>query len=650
MSLATAPRPGALGNWPSNVPGAYGMGSAPAPPGAGQITSGLSDDADYNKRVIEAAKLLGPPPDTSDLDLRGHFPREITLLPDLWAGPGGRMRSNTRLTEAVIFFMDQSVSELISAVAPVVVFRGNPVVQMSVLYFHRAKVEPYMHLGVPKLVSYTWDQWDTSIERVGLGGEFDEEMLGTEKGTSIVLNTIKQIQIAILDYVAIDLIHALLAAVPQPANFYEAHNLPVRNEQAMSLFRPELDMWGCIQCKDYGLAKLATYATNRIRLAQGDEPDIVIMPQEIATYMRFSRPELTRFIEAGDRGVARREGSEKNVLTSQLAGLRIMPSPLIPDSRGGAPRDPLAHIRQIGEFYLMDADWHSHVDFKSKPNAAELSKAARTIYLHDNVSDAMKPITIDALNKFFKDKKTLKNVTEFLKDHKDFHVLLLRPNMVYQMGCFIFLKGGGSTAESHIGFGDARWGRDATRKKALLHYTTYAGAVVKKPQNVFIANNVDTKQYLRGGGVKLGKDIFPVLVKKDADPNELDRIRDEPFLGITDDTWNGILAEPERNTIPDVKEWAAAYGFRKNETHGPDEGVMYNRYKGWQQFNARVFRGGCRYAQVDVEGRIVNPMGNRVLGQGHWGKWVKDGIGASRMGQGDTPYVRGDPDLPQITF
>lgn len=719
--IMNAQRPGAMGNFPQHVPGAWGAGAESLPHGSASLTSGISPDAQYNQRVLEAAALLGPPPRLAETDPRARFPREIMLLPELWSGPDGTMVSNPYLTESVLFFEDEQMIEIIRRMAPPVVFLGNPTIRMKALYFNRAKVDMYTHTGVPRLVSRTFDQWDAAIPRVGLGGEFDEEMLGTKAGSQIIRDTIKQIQIAILDHCGVDCIMALLHARVQPMHFYGAHELPLPAALVYDHMQPELNHWGATTKNEFGIAKLCTFAKNQIKQQQGAEPDTVIMPPDVADYMRFSRPELTNYDRQGSKGTDRQERGGSAVLSPQLGGLSLLAAPLNPGLDQSPPQDLLLHLRMIGEMWLMDPDWHNHVpkvqvrpvhvpapialaddrgnqaevnarqaqiDEANAANAAmeqqlEREKAARTIYIHNADSDTMRPIHLQDVRNYFQSadwrarsdaaaaaleqvgldgaarlpahlQGCPQAISDFCNedgDHmaawRDFAVWLVKPSQLFATSVFIFAKSGGDTAKTHVGYGDARWGRDATRKKAIIHYTTYAGCVVQKPQNVWIANSARIEKYLMGGGNTLGRDIFPILVPTEAASarynyaaDDLAKVRDRPVLGITTDAFTEVVSTDDENEfrISTIQYWQAAYGFRRNV----EGGMLANNYKQHQEFNARVFQGHCEYAEVNENGLITRPRGNHILGKGHKGPWTYDGFMAALTGKGPTPYVQ-DP-------
>ena len=731
-------RVGAFGQFPQNIPGAWGAGAGPLPPGSSLITSGISDDPVYNQKVLEASSLLGPPQSTQDRDMRSNFPREIMLLPELWAGPNGQPLSNYYLTESVMFFEDEQMRGIISRMAPAAVFVGNPTIQMKVLYFNRAKVDQYTHTGTPRLVTRTLDQWNAAIPRVGLGAEFDEEMVGTKAGSQIIRDSIKQIQIAILDHCGIDVLLALLNARVQPTNFYTAQQLPVPSALAFDAMEPELEQWSCLTKTEFGLAKLCTTAQYQIKMQQGAAPDTVIMPPEVADYLRYSRPELTDYNRQGSKGPDRQEAGANAVMQPQLGGLTVLSAPLIPGIDQGPPQDALIHLRMIGEMYFMDFDWNSHVNWgvqlplvvfdqaaaagvgevTNHANRAAIhtpddipalvaavgaaaigdrpaaqaaldaararrraidediakQKAARTIYIHDNQSDTMQPVTIADIQAYLTGRIAAGGVWaahnpavhmaeifahsaapqaggQHLDPYgwMDYGVLLVRPNMLYATSVFIFAKSGRETAETYIGFGDARWGRDATRKKALIHYTTYAGCVVKRPQNVWVANCVQIKKYLMGGGVQLGVDLFPILIPKPgaygydnnppagggAPPGQMDLMyaRHRQFLGLRVDAFDGIFSNPRDFVLSRTALWQDLFTFRKHL-----DGMLMANYTQHQEFNCRVFRGPCEYALFKGN-QLDNPRGNHILGKGHWGPWAYDGVGAARLGKGPKPYV-----------
>lgn len=726
--------PQAFGNFPVNQLGAYGAGQPYMPPGSNLQTSGFTKDADFNRRVEEAAKLLGPPPDLSDKDPRSRFPRELVLLPERWAGPDGSMQSNKYLTESVIFFHDDAMREIVSVLAPPVLFLGNPTMKMKQLTFNRAKVDKYTHTGVPRLVTFQWDTWDAAIPRIGLGAEFDEELIGLPEGTELIKNSIKQIQYAVIDHCGTEATYAFIHAHPQPQNFYEAQNLPVPREMAYQNMQPELEHWGIMQKTEFAVAKLATYAKKQIARQQGSAPDIVVTPSEVADYHRFSRPELTNYMRQGEKGPARQEQGGNAVMQPQLGGIRMIGAPLIPNE-DMVPRDPLVWPRMIGEKFLMDANVNPHVirqnatqvEAEANRQAADALrqtpeyqlamrrlKVARTVYIHDNPSDTMKPITIAAIQGYFRRvigavganpipedlparlveafalllpnqaqradnvaraaqqpaqaalplpnpplpaavEEALVMIQSFvadgnnIEDWDDYHVLLVRPYMLYRMAMFIFAKAGGETAETHIGYGDARWGHDATRKKAILHYTTYSGCVIKRPQNIWVANCVHAQGHLGGGGIRLGVDLFPILVPRGEfvqgyQQRDCDLISAEPFMGITADAFSGIIDDANAFVLSNVAVWQTFYEFRRN----PD-GVMHNVYRGMQQFNARVFTAHMEFARVNEDGAVVAPRGQHVIGRGHWGPWSYDGVAMAREGKGHTPYVC-DPYASRVQF
>ena len=766
--------PGELGDHPAQSPGAYGAGSGTYHTGGNLMTSGISNDPVFNRKLLEAEQLLGPLPKMEETDPRSRFPRELTLLSDLWSGPGGMPRSNKYLAAAVIYFHDETMADLIRIMAPPVLFEGNPTMKMKYLYFNRAKVDQYTHTGTPRLVTYTWDTWDVAIQRHGLGAEFDEEAIGTPEGTELIRQSIKQIQYAILDFCGIDLINALLYCKPQPANFYEAHRLPLPTVMAMRAFEPELAHWGIMQKTEHGLAKLVSFARRQIELQQGEAPNAVIMPRGVADFMRFSRPELTDYIRKGPLGPARQEASGAAVMAPSLAGLTVIAAPLVPDVNNELPaRDPLRQPRMIGEFWPMAANVADHLgqpwsrlvvrngapytdslrprapgkpageeedsesgdsggssglsapsaaselklavpkraaaydeDDDEDPEAtqqaleraavylkdintpsvcpygdkAAVKKTARSIWIHDNDSDNMVEMSIEKIQNFFKmakelaehkeltgdpryadvppgltaalsDKNVMKHIVfrttveEFINDSvagwDDYHVLLVRPHMLYAMSCFIFAKSGGATADTHVGYGDARWGRDATRKKALIHYTTYAGAVVKKPQNVWIAHAVHADEYLDGGGVRLGVDIFPILIPRDRSDIDEAIVHRKAFFGLTEDAFTGVLDDSSELLLTTCRFWSDVYGFRRNAS-----GILHTDFRNMQEHNARVFRAPFEYARVTVP-EMMDPRGNHSLGKGHWGPFAYDGVGAARLGRGPTPYVR-DPYCAQV--
>jgi hypothetical protein len=590
----------------------------------------------YDVRFTEAQAMLGPPPKLMPGDPRGEVPREIDMLPTIWAD--SRLE---KVSEEIVLFRDTKLLAILDRVAPIRLFRGNPTFKHRQLMFHQARPDTYTHTGVPRMVYHSFKEWDTAIDRRGLGLEMEAEYFGTPDGTRTFQLSVQQIQIGIMQSAAVDVINACLRAPPIPRNFYEAQRTPMPYDALRQAMKPELDEWAALVKSPYGLMDVYTNIKKRIANAGGKTPNMCILPEWFKDYVRTHCPSLTSFSERGERGPSAFDNN--SVLSVQLGGLEVVESPVIRgDDPLEKPEEPLEHPRTIGEHWYNTGDHLEHVDWATA--GADKYIAARKFTIHDNDTDSWREISLAEVAKHLDDVKKragglpaageafLKAMTA--KDApalSDLVVVLLRPFMTYVMASGIFLPGGGAACHTRVGFGDFRMGFDAARKKILGHYTTYMGCVVTDPNSVYVAYNIAPVEYSGGGGTTFGDDLFAVITTKD-DPCIQAKRQCLPINGGFPDTLIKLDTDQKNSVVyKDAEAWAECHGFVKGTSN---DNLLDVGHFSQMRINTRTMQATGFGCTVEMDGKISHPRGQAFLGNSHWGPWVYPGVAEDRMGRG----------------
>lgn len=619
--------------------GQYTSGFPSGMQGAGADRKAGVTDA-YDIRFKEAQAMLGPPAKLMPNDPRGEVPREIDFLPAIWEN-----QRLDKVSEEIVLFRDTKLLDLLTRVAPMRLFKGNPTFKHKQILFHQARPDTYTHTGVPRMVFHSFKEWDTAIDRRGLGLEMEAEYFGTPEGTRTFQLSVQQIQIGIMQSAAVDVINALLRAPPIPRNFYEAQRTPMPYDALRQAMKPELDEWGALVKSPYGLMDVYTSIKKRIANAGGKTPNMCILPEWFKDYVRTHCPALTSFSERGDRGPTAFDNN--TVLSAQLGGLDVVESPVIRgDDPLERPEEPLEHPRTIGEHWYNTGDQLEHVAWdNTKADSQAKYVAARKFTIHDNDTDGWKEISLEEVAAHLIDveaKRGVKLTTvpvgdEFVKAVatkdidalKKLTVILVRPFMTYVMASGIFLPGGGAAVHTRVGYGDFRMGFDAARKKILGHYTTYMGAVVTDPNSVYVAYNIAPVEYSGGGGTQFGDDLFAIIVET-KDPCVKKRRQCLPINGAFPD---GIvkIEDGDGAVYENADAWAKFHGFPSGEVA---DNMLDVGHFSQMRVNTRTFLATGFGCEVDMKGDIVKSRGQAYLGNSHWGPWVYPGVAEDRMGRG----------------
>jgi len=522
------------------------------------------------------------------------------------------------------------------------------------------------------MVYHSWKEWDTAIERRGLGLEMEAEFFGTDKGTRIFQLSIQQIQIAIMQSAATDVISTLLRAYPIPRNFYEAQRASMPYENLRRAFQPELEEWSILTKPGYGLLTLFANIKLRIRAVNGQTPNACILPEWFRDYTRTHCPALTKFSERGERGPSAFDSN--SVLSAQLDGLRVIESPVLrQEDNRDMPEEPLEHNRVIGEHWYNHGKHLEHVDFK------ELKQylAARTFTIHDNDTDSWHQVTLQDVaaclkkkldqNAGSKDPAVVTNIEpkierfikavegklpgvtevkaadgtvtrrgmtaeeECIETLKETTVIILRPFEEWRMANAIFCVGEGRCIYTAMGYGDFRIGFDVARKKVMGHYTTYIGPVITDPESIYVAYNVAPVEYGGGGGSTFDVDLFFVITDTKTDVAVK---RSHHCLPICYGGFPKSLVREDTDmphSYADANEWADLYNFGNTEdvTNLLDVGYHHAQFQ-----NSRTFLASGYGCSVNISGQITNPRGHLYIGNPHFGPYVYPGVRDDRLGRG----------------
>ena len=220
-------------------------------------------------------------------------------------------------------------------------------------------------------------------------------------------------------------------------------------------------------------------------------------------------------------------------------------------------------------------------------------------------------------------------------------ILLFRPWITHYMYSFVFMRGGYETGATFYGHADAELGDDVISKFHYVNFTFYAKAMVFKPENIKIAEDVFVEGYLRGNDVKFIKsknhldfttglhrgDIISILVPYrtgcptlESDipiPADITGVHHYPGVSTADQTSPHYIGALYTEKVWGLNE---AGENRKKYTKG---------FYGMEtKFNTTVYPGH----QIFFD-RTRNSFSHHVEGKGHWsGNTVGRGAADVRNG------------------
>ena len=356
-------------------------------------------------------------------------------------------------------------------------------VAWEIFSFNRTLADLEPHQGVPRYVSAQSEQHTDNLLRRGLAFIIEHGFYKTSRGKRHFALNLQQISDAVHTTCYFGVIHSLLSG----QNYYKEWNRRYGRQanRVNDLFDMEKRRWACVQKEVNGLYLLDAELKHELR-KEGVVPNLWVFPDKMGIYVNMVGEHQ---MDYDKRGPLANENRERGDLKATFRGLPVFEAQSFDVDFTGEPIDLMTRERQCGEWfwcpegkriaiYSADSDnWEIMDSAKIEPKALDLS----TPYDGEN-----------AINEKLKAKGEAKT-----------GYLLFRPFQTYRMASAILAKGGTETGSTFHGHHDFMLSDDVVRKVHVGHYTFYSKAVVKRPKNYVIVEDVFAQGYVGGEGSEL---------------------------------------------------------------------------------------------------------------------------------------------------
>merc|ERR1711871_984582 len=493
-------------------------------------------------------------------------------------------------------------------------------VAWEIFSFNRTLADLEPHQGVPRYVSAQSEQHTDNLLRRGLAFIIEHGFYKTARGKRHFALNLQQISDAVHTTCYFGVIHSLLAG----QNYYKEWNRRYgrQSNRINDLFAMEKRRWACVQKEKNGLYLLDAELKHELR-KEGVVPNLWVFPDKMGIYVNMVGEHQ---MDYDKRGPLANENRERGDLKATFRGLPVFEAQAFDVDFTGEPIDLLTREKQCGEWFWCPLN----------------GKIA--IYSAD--SDNWEIIDGRRINPTVDVSNTANNGNyDQLDTPRELGILLFRPFQTYRMASAILAKGGSETGSTFHGHHDFMLSDDVVRKVHVGHYTFYSKAVVKRPKNYVIVEDVFAQGYVGGEGSKLFD------LSSDDGKKELGRLMSEGEIGRSGPS---ILAfkvtrKPEHSIVDitghfspsvyeklnDSEQAVEQYAGQKKAYKALDMG-LFDMYKAREEdeFLNRVKRVNT----VCHRGMQMEPDENGVyvptqLNTGHWGPNVYPGVRKVREGQ-----------------
>lgn len=280
-------------------------------------------------------------------------------------------------------------------------------------------------------------------------------------------------------------IHSILAADNYYKNWHAKYGQQVA--RANDLMQRERRRWSIVSKSKDGLYLLDADLKHELK-REGVVPNLWVFPDKMGIYVNMVGDHNTRYEERGNKANSNLESGDQK---TSFRGLPVFEAQSFDVDFTGQPIDLMIRNQQCGEWFHMPS--------------------LQPIYIYSADSDKFEKIEWSAawnarINRDSNPNTNAKNVVNPL-DYKgwnnnadDSDILLFRPNQTYRMASAILAKGGRETGSTFHGHHDFMLSDDIVRKVHVGHYTFYSKAVVKRPKNVVLCENIWSQGYVGGEG------------------------------------------------------------------------------------------------------------------------------------------------------
>ena len=307
--------------------------------------------------------------------------------------------------------------------------------------------------------------------------------------------------------------------------------------RANDLMQAERRRFMIVQKSKDGLYVLDAELKHELK-REGVIPNIYVLPDKMGIYINMVSGNALDYEKHGDLANKNRESGDKKM---SFRGTKCFEANAFDVEFSGQPVDLLTRQQQIGSWYLIPCPKKEPKKEGEEGEGKVIDDGTRYIYSADR--DGFEKIThanafANAVNKDDNDGsvntdggnmvdidpdccidnegttkyKTYVDGVEgdaWTCSQTDSDVLLFRPNQTFNASSAILAKGGSELGSCYHGHHDFMLSDDVVRKVHVGHYTFYSKAVVKRPKNYVIIENIFVQAYRGGMGVKFhNKDSF----------------------------------------------------------------------------------------------------------------------------------------------
>lgn len=447
------------------------------------ISQGLTS-ADNGGHPLEA--FFGPYQGTRDsLRADDALSHETLNLPAAYVG------RNKFLESVLDFKVRKEDTFWTSAVLPWE-YTDDISVAWEVFTFNRTLADLEPHQGVPRYVSSSSESHTDNLLRRGLAFIIEHGFYKTEQGKRHFQLNLQQISDAIHTTCYWGVLQALLSG----QNYYKEWQRRFGRQvsRANDLFLAERRRWAIVQKEENGLYVLDAELRHELMREQV-KPNLWIFPDRMGIYCNMVGEHQ---MDYSKRGELANENRERGDLKTTFRGLPVYEAHSFDVDFSGEPVDLLTRDQQCGEYFVM---------VKKHEDNKDTSKSDIFIYSADSdkferikwsVAAEKAKAVADSTNT---DRNT-NNVAAKEGNNDQDAILLFRPAQTYSMSSAILMKGGSETGSTYHGHHDFMLSDDIVRKVHVGHYTFYSKAVVKRPKNYIIVENIFAQGYVGGEGTK----------------------------------------------------------------------------------------------------------------------------------------------------
>lgn len=378
--------------------------------------------------------------------------------------------------------------------------------------------------------------------------------------------------------------------------------------RANDLMQAEKRRFMIVQKSKDGLYVLDAELKHELK-REGVIPNVYVLPDKMGIYINMVSGNALDYEKHGDLAIKNRESGDQKMT---FRGTKCFEANAFDVEFSGQPVDLLTRQQQIGSWYLIPCPKRKKVKKEGSEEEEETGEVIDdgTRYIYSANKDGFEKIThANAFSKAVNLKTDLMGMTanegnvvtdggnmvdvdprvvngEKYKTYvdgvegadwtcsvTDSDVLLFRPNQTFNASSAILAKGGSELGSCYHGHHDFMLSDDVVRKVHVGHYTFYSKAVVKRPKNYVIVENIFVQGYRGGMGVEFhtaqsfaeqasqgalgrGKDLIAVAIPRGTCPKE-------NVLDIT-----GRFAPSIYDTFQDQSD--------RITEHYPNSSVVYN--------------------------------------------------------------------------